>query len=244
MDTFRATQKSLKAIASRFSPASVKPRLDSKEPRRSTLPALSPSLGQHPNPSSASLSSIRSEPPTARSEPTLSPLSHRSSFSGHGKRRPSNPLRQNPNIDYLSFGPDPLSNYNFAMNPAGKAEVSSTDWERLLSNLDNGQNTIYDTIYGGVPADALLDVPPLSAGAETHLTWSPSVWNMGYHDQHPPQSVLSFSDESLTSGEEFGNCDFSSSGSNERVYHGIMIPEMGTPSSAIGLGGLDGNFGL
>ncbi|KAF2470098.1 transcriptional activator protein-like protein acu-15 [Lindgomyces ingoldianus] len=247
LDTFRATQKSLKAIAARFSPAAAKARQDANEPRRATLPHITPTMGHHANQSSTSLNSIRSEP-GARSEPTLSPLTHRSTLALYTKRRASNALRQNPNIDYLSFGPDPLANYPFGNNTCGK-EVSASDWERLLSSLDNGQTNIYDTIYGGPPADALLDCPPLSAGAETNLTWSPSVWNWGGHTgEAPPQSVLSFSDESLTSGEEFvGNYstgDFGSTPGNERVYQGIMIPDMSTPNSGIGLAGLDGNFGL
>lgn len=247
MDTFRATQKSLKAIAARFSPGAMKATLrDPAEPRRATLPAISPSMGAHANPSSTSLSSIRSEPAAARSEPTLSPLTHRSSLSVHSKRRPSNIIRQNPNIDYLSFGPDPLANYPMHPNAAGKPEVSTSDWERLLSSLDNGQTNIYDTIYGGPPADALLDCPPLSAGAETNLSWSPNMWWGGNEQAPPPQSVLSFSDESLTSGEEFANSvgDFGSTPGGEKIYQGIMIPDMSTPNSGIGLAGLDGNFGL
>lgn len=246
LDTFRATQKSLKALAARFSPSAMKAcRQDPKEPRRATLPAISPSMGVHTNPSSTSLSSIRSEPAVARSEPTLSPLTHRSSLSVHTKRRPSNVLRQNPNIDFLSFGPDPLAHYH--MGP-GKPEVSPSDWERLLSSLDNGQTNIYDTIYGGPPADALLDCPPLSAGAETNLTWSPNAWNWSSYSEQapPPQSVLSFSDESLTSGEEFATSvgEYGSTPGSEKIYQGIMIPDMSTPNSAIGLTGLDGNFGL
>ncbi|OCK80582.1 hypothetical protein K432DRAFT_404599 [Lepidopterella palustris CBS 459.81] len=245
-DTFRATQKQLRAIASRFSPSAIKHTWHSpKEPRRATLPAISPSLGHHANQSSGSISSIHSETHTAQSEPTLSPLTHRSSLTTHSKRRPNINSQRQPNIDYLSFNNDPLSAYPFTTNSNGKVEVSPTDWERLLSSLDNGQTNIYDTIYGGPMVEGLLDVPPLSAGAEANLTWSPGVWGVGATDQQPPRSVLSFSDESLTSGEEFG--EFGSSGSNERVYHGIMIPEMGTPgggNGGIGLTGLDGNFGL
>jgi hypothetical protein len=253
MDTFRATQKSLKAIAARFSPTTTQPRAECREPRRATLPTISPAMGMHGSPSSSSsLSSIHSEPPIARSEPILSSLSHRSSLSLYTKRRASNALRQNRNIDYLSFGPDPLANYALAnnniihntINGLGKPEVSPSDWERLLSSLDNGQTNIYDTIYGGQTADALLDCPPLSAGAESNLTWSPSVWNWGaYPDQAPPQSVLSFSDESLTSGEEFANscADLRSGSANagESLYRGIMIPDLNTP-----LAGMDGTFGL
>ncbi|KAF2005548.1 C6 transcription factor FacB [Amniculicola lignicola CBS 123094] len=251
METFRATQQSLKAIAARFSPLTSKAtRHDTNEPRRATLPAISPSVGYHNNPSTSSLNSIRSEPPAARSEPTLSPLSHRSSLSIYTKRRASNALRQNPNIDFLSFGPDPLANYPFTANQQNiKSEVSSSDWERLLSSLDNGQTNIYDTIYGGPAAEALLDCPPLSAGAETNLTWSPSVWNWSsYGTEAPPQSVLSFSDESLTSGEEFAACGNGaeygvSPPGNEGVYRGVLLGEMG-PNGGVGLGGLDGNFGL
>jgi hypothetical protein len=54
--------------------------------------------------------------------------------------------------------------------------------------------------------------------------------------------VLSFTDESLTSGEEFSNsCEYGSTPGSDRLYAGIMIPDMSTPN---GLGGLDGNFGL
>jgi len=249
MDTFRATQKSLQAIAARFSPGAVKAhRHDLKEPRRATLPAISPSMGMLSKPSLNSLSSLRSEPAAARSEPTLSPLSNRASLSLYTKRRASNAIHQNRNIDYLSFGPDPLANYPFAPNACGKSEVSPADWERLLSSLDNGQTNIYDNIYGGPTADALLDCPPLSAGAESsNLTWSPNVWNWSsYNDQAPPpQSVLSFSDESLTSGEEFSSCADYGNGStpgNERMYQGIMIPDI--PNNGLPLGGMDGNFGL
>jgi len=163
---------------------------------------------------------------------------HRASITpslGGSKRRPSNSnssLHHNPNLDYLSFVQDPLSTYPFSTTtPGGKVEVSPTDWERLLSSLDNGQTNIYDTIYGGPPIDGLLDVPPLSAGAEAHLAWAPGLWGLSdMGAQQPPRSVLSFSDESLTSGEEFGNCDFNTNASGkEHMFHGIVIPESGVP---------------
>ncbi|KAH7068067.1 fungal-specific transcription factor domain-containing protein [Paraphoma chrysanthemicola] len=244
-DTFRATQKTLKAIAARFSPGALKNgRQEPQEPRRATLPAISPSMGVHGNQSSSSLSSIRSEPPVARSEPTLSPMSHRASFSMSNKRRPSPQTFQQRNIDFLSFANDPLASYALSANGGVKSEVSSSDWERLLSSLDNGQTNIYDTIYGGPPADALLDMTPLSAPADNNATWSPNTWNWNaYNEQNPPQSVLSFSDESLTSGEEFSSnpYEMGSTPGSDRLYSGIMIPDMSTPT---GFSGLDGNFGL
>jgi hypothetical protein len=174
------------------------------------------------------------------------------------KRRPSQPTSQQQqqqqqqqqaqqqaqrNIDYLSFANDPLASYVLQHNQSIKTEVSTSDWERILSSLDNGQTNIYDTIYGGPPADALLDAP-LSASAESHAAWSPNVWNWGSYSSEapPPQSVLSFSDESLTSGEEFstGACDYGSTPGSDRLYQGIMIP--GDYENTTGLAGLDGNF--
>ncbi|KAF7450923.1 C6 transcription factor FacB [Pyrenophora tritici-repentis] len=110
----------------------------------------------------------------------------------------------------------------------------------MLSSLDNGQTNIYDTIYGGPRADALLDVAPLSANA----TWSPTVWNWSSYSSEapPPQSVLSFSDESLTSGEEFGTgaCDYGSTPGSDRLYPGIMIP--GDYDTTANLAALDGAY--
>lgn len=251
LDRFRATQKSLKAIAARFSPGTVKAHLQdtAREPRRATLPNIPPSVGIHANQSSASLSSLHSEPRHSHAEPMNSPLSHRGSLS-HTKRRPSHlHPGQNRNIDFLSFGPDPLANYHMSHPTINKSDVSSSDWERLLSSLDNGQTNIYDSIYGGPTADALLDSVPVSAGAEPSLTWSPNTWNLGFNEQAPPpQSVLSFSDESLTSGEEFSNSvgDYGSTPGEDNYghYQGIVIPNLSAHESAIGLAGLDGNFGL
>ncbi|KAF3009758.1 hypothetical protein E8E13_009550 [Curvularia kusanoi] len=254
MDTLRATQKTLKAMAARFSPAGMKARNDLHEARRATLPtiSISPSVGVHGNPSSTSLSSIhsephmaRSEPHMARSEPTMSPPTHtRASFSMPNKRRPN--LTSQPgshrNIDFLAFNNEALATY--ALGPTAiKSEVSSSDWERLLGSLDGGLTNIYDNIYGGPAAEALLDVSPPTATDSSGATWSPDAWDWNsYGTAAPPQSVLSFSDESLTSGEEFSSNPWESgTPGSDRMYAGIMIPDMSTPT---GLGGLDGNFGL
>jgi hypothetical protein len=176
----------------------------------------------------------------------MSPTSqHRASFSVADKRRQTQPTSQHRNIDYLSFASDPLASYAMNHNAGIKSEVSASDWERLLSSLDSGQTNIYDNIYGGPPAEALLDVAPLSTSADSTSTWSPNAWSWGGSSEQsaPPQSVLSFTDESLTSGEEFSNnsCEFGSTPGSDRIYASIMIPDMSTPT---GLGGLDGNFGL
>ncbi|KAF2140568.1 uncharacterized protein K452DRAFT_327416 [Aplosporella prunicola CBS 121167] len=237
-DAIRSTQKHLKAIASRFSPQ----RHQSQESvqdmaRRATLPNL-----QHSNQSGISIHSVNSEP-GARSEPTLSPVAHRASLGAlpaNKVRRPSG-TGSIPNLDYLSFGVDPTTVGAYTINPpAPNGKTDSNEWERLLSGIDNGTTNIYDSIYGGPPMDALNDVPPLSAAAEANLAWSPSMW-VGPTDQPPPQSVLSFSDESLTSGSDEYACDFGSNSSD--TYRGLVIPDL-SPSGTAGMVSLDGNFGL
>lgn len=260
-DSIRATQRHMKAIASRFtSAAQAKLKQDpvSSDHRRATFPAVG--LGHFSNQSESSISSIRSEPShQPRSEPALSPHIPRSSVTPTKqlqKRTSAFLPRSSTNLDFLSFSDDCLSvtaAYPYATNTNGKLDQTPTDWERLLGSLDNGQANIYDTIYGGPQLDALVDVPPLSAANQ--LTWSPKMWNLDTNDglivpgggvPQAPQSVLSFSDESLTSGEEFpdlvGVASNSSVGSE--TYRGIVIPELNPADTALGLTGLDGNFGL
>ncbi|KAF2126802.1 transcriptional activator protein-like protein acu-15 [Dothidotthia symphoricarpi CBS 119687] len=240
MDTFRATQKSLKAIAARMSPGSTKCAQALTASRRATLPVIPPSMSMHANPSSTSLSSIHSETSVSRSEPTHSPLANRDVLPMPSKHRQDQSTSSNRNIDYLSFSTNTLPNYG---STAGiKKDNSSVDWERFLSSIDNGQANIYDTIYGGPPADAFLSIAQHPAIADANSTLSPDDWNWeNYSEQAPPpQSVLSFSDESLTSGEDFGSnpCDFDLPPGVDKTYLPDYI------NSLIGTGGLDVNFGL
>jgi hypothetical protein len=248
------------------------PSIGTGAERRATIPVAS-SIGQHlPNQSQSSISSIRSEPTAQQhqhhpcSEPALSPHLQRTSVTPvkqlPNKRPPARPSAQT-NLDYLSFNEDNAMSvtaaYPYATNTGGKHDVTPTDWERLLGSLDNGQTNIYDTIYGGPPLDAITDVPPLSAAAQQGLAWgSPEMWaysggdapNLGIPGQGTgsvgPQSVLSFSDESLTSGEEFP--ELVPARSDGETYRGLMIPELspafGGVDAALGLTSLDGNFGL
>lgn len=246
LDTFRATQKSLKAIAARFSPSSAKSDHQGLTgSRRATLPTIPPSMGMHTNPSSTSLSSVHSEPSVTRSEPTLSPLIQKDSLSIPNKYRQAQATSSSRNIDYLSFSANTLPNYS--PTTGVKNENPPSDWERFLSSIDNGQANIYDSIYGGPPVDSLLGIAqhPTITNASATLspsTFSPNGWNWeSYSEQAPPpQSVLSFSDESLTSGEEFGSNPYELDlpSGIEKTYLPDYI------NSLIGTGGLDANFGL
>lgn len=241
-DTMSSAQKHMRSIVSRFSSGAKGFRPDEQ---RATLPVVSYENG---NSSRTSLSSIRSEPAGARSEPTLSPPVHRSSLSPpKPSKRASSTTSCNAstNLDYLPLGSVASTitsrfPYGTAIGiPSLKTDSSDTDWERLLSSLDNGQTSIYDGIYGGPAIDALADVPPLPPPSDGNLVWSPDVWAVG---AEAPQSVLSFSDESLTSGEEFA--ELTNCASNES-YRGILIPEMSPGCvDGFGMGGLDGGFGM
>ena len=275
-DSMKATQQQMKAISSRFSSTGPgkfnRQDLNNGAERRATIPVAT-SIGQHlTNQSQSSISSVRSEPPAQqhqhypRSEPALSPHLHRSSVTPVKQlpnKRPSARPSAQTNLDFLSFSEENAMSvtaaYPYATNTNGKHDVTPTDWERLLGSLDNGQTTIYDTIYGGPPLDAITDVPPLSAAAQQGLAWgSPEMWtfsggdssSLGIPGQPPgsagPQSVLSFSDESLTSGEEFP--ELVPARSDGETYRGLVIPELspacGSVDAALGLTSLDGNFRL
>jgi hypothetical protein len=240
-DTMGTAQKHIRAIMSRFSSSGKAIRPDE---RRATLPVVHLGTG---NDSRTSLSSIRSELSHARSEPAMSPNFQRSTLSPPKQtKRPSSTIAKTPtNLDYLPLGSSVsvASAYPFAASAPSKASNATSDWERLLSSLDNGQTNIYDGIYGGPPIEGLTDVAALPSPADANLAWSPDVWAVGNTSTSvPPQSVLSFSDESLTSGEEFP--DLTNCRSNES-YKGILIPEMSPGNvDSFGLPGLDGNFGL
>lgn len=82
--------------------------------------------------------------------------------------------------------------------------VSSADWEVLLGTMDGGINNVYDAIYGG---SSLVNEP--MAGNTNCSEWSPDSWDLSSFSigefravTEGPQSVLSISDESLSSGEE------------------------------------------
>ena len=94
--------------------------------------------------------------------------------------------------------------------------------------------------------EALTEASALPPPADANLVWSPGdMWVTNGTNSAVPQSVLSFSDESLTSsGEELPDLTLCQSNDS---YKGIWIPEMspGTVDvDSFGITGLDGGFGL
>jgi hypothetical protein len=126
------------------------------------------------------------------------------------------------NLDYLSFNnthsqpPSPVQSRSqqqqqHAQNLlysqlAQKVSNSSTaDWEALVGSLDGGQLNLYDAIYGGgLPASDTHGVSLNEAAS-----WSPDAWDLSHfnlgdfqHGAPTAQSVLSLSEESLSSAED------------------------------------------
>ncbi|PMB72386.1 Transcriptional activator protein acu-15 [Beauveria bassiana] len=135
-------------------------------------------------------------------------------------------LATRPNLDYLSLNTTPngsrsqspgskqqlpldrqaqvhlanmMSNTQFSNKVAG---VSNNEWEALLGSMEGGMGNVYNAIYGG----ATLENEPALASKTSD--WSPDSWDLSsfslgdFAASEAPQSVLSLSDESLSSGEE------------------------------------------
>jgi len=141
----------------------------------------------------------------------------------------------NLNLDYLPIGEVVESGSTNVVPP--KFQLNDSAWEKLLTNIDSGHSSIYNGLYGGISADEsplqrYHTAPTIDTGGE----WAQEAWPEGAIDMTSkgavPQSVLSFSEESLTSGEDLV---FSTSGSNngsmaqenggsEETFKGITIP--------------------
>ena len=147
-------------------------------------------------------------------------------------------IPSNLNLDYLPIGEDDDTVF---LNPmSGKGQLNESAWERLLTNIDSGHSSIYNGVYGGgSPSENGLQRFHTEPAMATGHDWAQEVWPTGAIDlttKGPvPQSVLSFSEESLTSGEDLV---FSASGSNngstgyesmnnEKSFKGIAIPNLG-----------------
>jgi len=122
-----------------------------------------------------------------------------------------------------------------------------SEWEVLLGSLDGGQTNLYDAIYGG-PALSLADT---TASSNYGGDWSPeSTWDMNGFSMGdftnngvgPARSVLSFSEESLSSGEELSTSELMGTvGGRGGDYGSVMLNANG---EGYLLDGLDANFGI
>jgi len=222
----KSTRKQLQAIASRFSTFNTSRVKLEDSPRRATIPHVGPSQSlspYHRAESTVSLASTRSAPVV----PLYTPSKARSID-----------IPANLNLDYLPIGEE---DDNASQNTVpAKPQLSESAWETLLTNIDSGHSSIYNGVYGGLsPGEATLQRYHTAPTVATGDDWAQEAWPTSVIDlttKGPvPQSVLSFSEESLTSGEDLV---FSGSGSNngstahesmtnEKSFKGIAIPNLG-----------------
>ncbi|KAF5673331.1 transcriptional activator acu-15 [Fusarium heterosporum] len=141
-----------------------------------------------------------------------SPLSRNLDFMpfAHSSQSPQ-PASPQQNTSRAHSHPGPaLQGHHMMVNPsmatAKMHGVSTNEWETLLGSLDGGMNNVYDAIYGGQGLANETAIAVSNCG-----DWPPDNWDLGGfsitefgNNPQPPQSVLSMSDESLSSGEEVG----------------------------------------
>jgi hypothetical protein len=161
--------------------------------------------------------------------------------------QPSSPVQARLQQQAIAQAQQQAQGYTTAQLPQKLAGVSAAEWEALLGSMDGGQLNMYDAIYGG-PALSMTETP--MSTTSTYSGWSPDSWdltgfNIGDFGSNPtgPQSVLSMSDDSLSSGEEVAPSELGLSvGSVE--YRNALISATCTNGDNFLLEGLDGNFRL
>ncbi|PBP19092.1 fungal-specific transcription factor domain-containing protein [Diplocarpon rosae] len=228
--------------------------------RRATVPNIS-SRYDFPPHGRYSFDSAPSEPLISKDDCSPSPSYQTSMLTPR-----SSTSKKPPNLDYLSLSSTPVvsqpqspvqsrsrllqtSTYTPIFNSPGDAikkphytGISASEWEALLGSLDGGEANLYDTIYGG---------PTLSLdnASSNYETWSPdSQWDMASLTMHDlgdaasgaARSVLSFSEESLSSGEDMSTSDLGLGGSHDLAHEQHLL---GTGEGYL-LEGLDATYRL
>lgn len=189
--------------------------------------------------------------PTPSTHPNLDYLSLSNTPSQSGM---SSPQRQHRNMQPPPpVSSHLISPPLMERSKGAPATVSSAaDWEVLLGTMDGGMNNVYDAIYGG---SSFLNEAPIeqattaaatatSSQCPTTSDWSPDAWDLADFSigndfygiqpnsnqvQNPgaPQSVLSLSDESLSSGEDAANSDMGLSMGSVDYQNGNMLSTCG-----------------
>ncbi|KAI0851340.1 fungal-specific transcription factor domain-containing protein [Daldinia vernicosa] len=139
-------------------------------------------------------------------------------------------------------------NPNQVVNKGGSGGgVSISEWEALLGAMDGGQINVYDAIYGG-PALSLTETP---TSAATMGEWSPESWDLSSFNINEittnpgaPQSVLSISDESLSSGDDLASSEMYLRVGSEDYQGGLMAPPRTSHDNNLILDGLELNLGI
>ena len=223
--SLKGAKKQIQAVASRISGGFPR-QIKQEDPlgRRSTAPALSTSnLGIYSRSDSQnSISSAISEPSPQYSHPRA--------LSINRSPRQCIPY-ETPNLDYLSFNNDQTPSPNFS------STISAMPFKDIDAafGITPQRQPRYDGMFTSPDMlSAYISPSPSSATYD----WASEIWAVPSDIGTQPtsaRSVLSFSEEELTSGEELSSCDMGGE------YRGIMMPNVDEYG---GLEGLEGSFGL
>lgn len=220
----KTPKKQLQAIASRISSMGNKDKPDTQPKRRiaSSLPSPT-TMRSNPFPRNiSSLSLISTQSAPSMPPPTPSPrMQH--------NVRPMGPASSVVNLDYFPFEVPlqtcPSRNSSSTMLPPRKQSLSSANdhealheheietWEHIAPDFDHIGSDLYSTIEPTV-LDKCISNPETGP-----IEWNADPWQLSglYAERaHVPQSLLSFSEESLTSADDFVFSTASSS------HHGSM----------------------
>lgn len=171
-----------------------------------------------------------------------------------------------PNLDYLSLSNTSVSMQSHSTDQTRLTQVAQashgsivptsaysgpkttaepSEWEALLGSFDD--RNLYDAIYGG-PGSTHVTA---GADASNYGSWSPESWDYtsapvgDFLNATTTQSVLSLSDESLSSGEEVSTAEQGVSDA-QFDYKDSFLSGTGLSGDAFRFlyDGSDGNFGL
>jgi hypothetical protein len=238
----KSTRKQLQAIASRFSTFATKQKPDDAAARRATVPREIPSTSASPPHhraySTISLSSTRSAPVVPMYSPSSSRLIHSRTVD----------LPPGVNLDYFPIGEGESethtsSTMTLPIKHLPSNGLADASWEQLLTNIDN--TSIYSGNYAGCNSNHNSASPERVHQAESNMSGSQEWTTPGTDDTWAnlsaidlskgpvPQSVVSFSEESLVSQDDLV---FSAAGSN----NGSTVTNDSLDAADHGLSGFKG----
>lgn len=204
-----------------------------------------------------------STPRQPQPPPTPSPM------SSSTKPRSSSNSEAGPNLNYLALNSAPSSdglrrsrsvvqqrNNEIQPQQYKTPNLAPSEWETLLGSLDSGSSNIFDAVYGGSgPGMQVAASSGANAGGQhtgslsssgygdwdlSPETWDMTALSMGDCDASlTTQSVLSLSEESLSSGDDL---DFGGPGALGEYKQSLL--QGGLNGDGFYVDGLDGNFGL
>ena len=208
--SLKGARKQLQAVASCVSGAIPRQMKQEDLPsRRATVPSLSTS-----NIDIYSRSDSQNSVSSATSEPSPQ-YSHTKPLSINRSPRQTVPY-ETPNLDYLSFNGDQTPSPNL---PSSMPGIRYKDIDAAYGVTQQPQPP-YDSLF---PSPGMLSAYISPSPSSATYDWASEIWTMPSDPGTQPasaRSVLSFSEEELTNGEEQSICDMGGE------YRGIVMPNV------------------